>query len=127
MDLREVKKRKREEFRQRLYKLMLDMLGFCDTLGKDFSSRKITEQLVRSGTSIGANYFEATSASSRKDYLNYFQISLKSANETKFWLSLLKDSSKSDMAKTERLIDELEVIANILASSILTTKGKKCL
>lgn len=68
---------------------------------------------------------EAKSASSRKDYTNFFNYALKSANETKFWLGLLRDSGKADKERTNKLLYETNEIANILASSILTLKWKK--
>lgn len=115
----------KKEFKNRIYKLMLDIIGYCDSLPKDTTSRKIAEQLIRSGTSIGANYFEAFSASSKKDYINYFHIALKSTNESIFWVSLLKDSKKADIAKSDNLLGEMGSIAKIFASSILTMKGKR--
>lgn len=83
------------------------------------------KQLLRSGTSVLANYVEANSASSKKDFINFFTHSLKSANESKVWLALLRDTRKSSAAEVGPLLKELEEIANILASSILTLKGKR--
>jgi four helix bundle protein len=83
------------------------------------------KQLLRSGTSILANYVEANSASSRKDFINFFTHSLKSANESKVWLSLLKDLNKGDKAEIEWLLKELIEISKVIASSILTLKGKR--
>ncbi|MDD3888139.1 MAG: four helix bundle protein, partial [Patescibacteria group bacterium] len=56
----------------------------------------ISKQLLRSGTSILANYVEANSASSKKDFINFFTHSLKSANESKVWLTLLRDLNKGN-------------------------------
>ena len=83
------------------------------------------KQLLRSGTSILANYVEANSASSKKDFINFFTHSLKSANESKVWLALLRDTSRGDKVELEWLLKELTEICNIIASSILTMKGKK--
>jgi len=83
------------------------------------------KQLLRSATSILANYIEANSSSSKKDFINFFTHSLKSANESKVWLTLLRDTDKGDKAELKWLLEELIQIANILASSILTLKGKK--
>ncbi|GAN34756.1 MAG: hypothetical protein UZ01_03176 [Candidatus Brocadia sinica] len=68
---------------------------------------------------------EANAASSRRDYTNFFNYALKSANETKFWLGLLRDSGKADKNRANKLLKETTEIANILASSILTLKGKR--
>ena len=83
------------------------------------------KQLLRSGTSVLANYIEANSASSKKDFINFFTHALKSANESKVWLTLLRDTDKGDRTELEWLLKELIEIANVLASSILTLKGKR--
>jgi four helix bundle protein len=70
----------KEEFRGRVYRFALDIIRFIEKLAKDQTSRVISDQLLRSATSIGANVVEAQSASSRKDYTNYFTHALKSAN-----------------------------------------------
>jgi len=63
----------------------------------------------------------------QKDFTNFFSYSLKSANESKFWLGLIRDSNKADKNQANKLLDETKEIANILGASILTLKGKnKC-
>ena len=115
----------KEEFRQRAYGFALDVIGFVEELPRGQTSRIIGDQLLRSATSIGANVVEAQGAASRRDYANFFTYALKSANETKFWLSLLKDTRKAEREVTDELLNEVTEIANILAASILTLKGKK--
>ena len=113
------------EFKTRIYNFVLRLIKFIDKLPKDTISSVISQQLIRSGTSILANYVEANSASSRKDFTNFFTHSLKSANESKVWLTLLRDTNKGNKDEIEWLLKELTEIANILATSILTLKGKK--
>jgi len=115
----------KEEFRQRVYQFALDVIGFIERLPKEQTSRIIGDQLLRSATSIGANVAGAQGAVSKKDYTNFFAHALKSANETKFWLSLLQDSGKSQKELSGKLLKEVTEIANVLAASILTLKGKK--
>jgi four helix bundle protein len=115
----------KEEFKRRVYRFALDVIAFVDRLPAGQTSQIITEQLVRSTTSIGANVIEAQAASSRKDYTNFFSHVLKSANECKFWFGLLRDSGRGDKEVVNRLLIEATEIANILATSILTLKGKK--
>jgi four helix bundle protein len=115
----------KEEFKRRVYRFALDVIGFADRLPAEQASRIISDQLLRSTTSIGANVIEAQAASSRKDYTNFFSHALKSANECKFWLELLRDSSRADERIVNELLREATEIANILATSILTLKGKK--
>ena len=115
----------KEEFGARVYRFALDVIGFVDRLPAEQTSRIITDQLMRSTTSIGANVIEAQAASSRKDYTNFFTHALKSANKCKFWLGLLRDSGRGDKQTINRLVKEATEIGNILAVSILTLKGRK--
>jgi len=124
----EDKKAIKEEFKLRIYRYVIRLLKFLVKLSNDPVSREVKNQLIRSGSSIGANYFEAEAASSKKDYQNYFSIALKSANESKFWLAVLKDA---DFLPKELIQDydyfqkETKEIANILGASILTMKGRR--
>lgn len=122
------KEKKRNEFKIRVYRFIIRLLKFLSKLPYDAVANEIKKQATRSGTSIGANYFEARGASSKKDFHNFFTISLKSANETCFWLSVLKDAnllSKDSIKECDYLINEAKELANIFASSILTMKGKR--
>jgi four helix bundle protein len=101
------------------------LVKFIDNLPKDSVCSVIGKQLLRSGTSILANYIEANSASSKRDFINFFTYSLKSANESKMWLTLLRDTNKGDQNELKWLLEELIEISNILASSILTLKERK--
>jgi len=118
----------KQEFKVRLYKYVLCLVKFLSSLPNDPVIREIKTQLMDSGTSIGANYFEAQGASSKQDYKNFFNHSLKSANETKFWLAVLRDSELVPQDKIkicQWLLDETKEISNIFASSILTMRNKK--
>ncbi len=113
------------EFKGRLYKWVLRLIKFIDSLNKSSVTEVMGKQLLRSGTSILANYVEANSASSKKDFINFFNHALKSANESKVWLTLLRDLDKGDRQELKWLLEELIETANIFASSILTLKGKR--
>ena len=115
----------KNEFKKRLYQWVLRLIKFIDKLPQDSVCQVMGKQLLRSGTSILANYIEANSASSKKDFINFFTHSLKSANESKVWLCLLRDTSKEEKNKLEWLLTESLEISNVLASSILTMKGKR--
>jgi four helix bundle protein len=114
----------KSEFKKRLYDWVLRLIKFIDKLPKDSVCLTMGKQLLRSSTSVLANYIEANSASSRKDFINFFTYSLKSANESKVWLCLLRDTDKGDKKELDYLLNELVEIANIIASSIITLKGK---
>jgi len=114
-----------DDFKRRLYRFTLGLVEFLDRLPSDNVSRRIGDQLLRSGTSVIANYIEAYAASSKKEYALFFQHSLKSANESKLWLALLKDTKRAKSEEVKPLLDEVTELANIFASSILTMKGKR--
>jgi len=115
----------KNEFKRQLYSWVLRLIKFIDRLPKDSVCSVMGKQLLRSGTSVLANYIEANSASSKKDFINFFTHALKSANESKVWLTLLRDTDKGDKTELSWLLNELVEIANVLASSIITMKGKR--
>jgi len=113
------------QLKQRVYFFALRIIKFIDALPKDQSCKIIGSQLLRSATSIGANIIEAQASSTKKDFTNFFNYALKSANESKFWLGLLRDSGKMNKEKVNDLLKEVVEISNILGSSILTLRGKR--
>lgn len=119
------KEKFKNEFKVRIYKFILKLVKIVDSLPKETSSEIFAKQILRSSTSIGANHIEAQAASSKKDFINFFHHALKSANETKFWLAILKDSGKIKVAEAEALLREATEISNILGASLLTMKDKR--
>ncbi len=115
----------KDEFKKRVYSFVVRLIKYIDALPKDSVSEVMGKQLLRSGTSILANYIEANSASSRKDFTNFFTHALKSANESKVWITLLKELKKGNQDELRWLLQEVIEIANVIASSILTLKGKR--
>ncbi len=113
------------KLKERAYQYSIKVIEFLDTLPKDVSTGVITKQLLRSATSIGANIVEAKGASSKRDFTNFFSHSLKFANESLYWLGLLRDAKKINSAQLEYLLGETKELANISGSSVLTLKGKK--
>ena len=112
------------KLKDRTYQYFIKIIEFLDNLPKDNSAQIISKQLLRSATSIGANIVEAQASSSKKDFTKYFNYSLKSANESVYWLNLLKEAKKINNNKIEYLLNETKKLAKILGSSILTLKGK---
>lgn len=113
------------QFYQRVYKYGLEIIRCVENLPKDQTSKILGGQLLRSGTSVVANIIEAKSASSKKDYINFYHYSLKSANESKLWICYLRDVKKISEEQSEKILKETEEIANILAASIITMKNKR--
>ena len=92
--------------KDRAYRYSPKMIEFLETLPKDTITQTMSKQLLRSSTSIGANIVEAQAASSRKDFANFFSYALKSANETVYWLCLLRDAKKINDDKVQFLLNE---------------------
>lgn len=113
---------KRQTFQDRLTEFSIRIVTLCNELRRDRNLLPIADQLIRSGTSIGANITEAKAASSRREYTHFFQIALKSANETLYWLQLSSASAPNLNSKIEALQEEATEIVKILSSSILTLK-----
>ncbi|MEW6407438.1 MAG: four helix bundle protein [Patescibacteria group bacterium] len=116
---------KSKNIRHRAYYFALDIIN----LVKDFPQNKIylifIDQLLRAATSIGANLIEAKASSSKKDFIKFYQIALKSCHETIYWLYLLKDAKLVNMQKLKPLLDESAEISKMIGSALLTLKGKK--
>ena len=112
----------KNEFRERCYRYSLSVINLIKELPEKRVYWTLSDQLLRSATSIGANIVEAKSASSKRDYIKYYEISLKSANETKYWLGLLRDGLDIDASIINKLLKETGEISNIIASSLLTMK-----
>lgn len=120
-----MKNDREKEFKKRLYSLVLRIIKFVENCKKSQTTRIVGDQLIRSGTSILGNYIEGQSASSKKDYTNYFHHSLKSANESKVWISILRDTGNGDVGEANLILAELGEISKIFGSSVLTLKGKR--
>lgn len=114
----------KSDLKTRCYGFSLDLIRFIDMLPNERSCWVIGDQVLRSGTSIGANLIEAMAASSKLEFKKFHEISLKSANETKYWLGLLKDSHKGDTATINTLLQEVTELSNMIAAGILKMKGK---
>jgi four helix bundle protein len=84
----------------------------------------ISKQIIRSGTSIGANVEEAIAAQSKKDFINKLSIASKEARETKYWLRLLKQSELTQI-NVDSYLTEIEHIINILTKIIKTSQELK--
>jgi four helix bundle protein len=113
------------ELRERSYDYSIKTIKFINALPEKRINLVLSNQLMRSATSIGANIIEAKSASSKKDFIRYYEIALKSANETEYWLSLLRDALNINSDVLEYLIKETEELSRIIAASLLTMKNKR--
>lgn len=111
----------RYDLEDRVIKFGEDIIEFCISINKNPVIDPLIKQLIRSGTSIGANYMEANAASSRKDFRNKISLCRKEAQETRYWLIMMK---KADTGCTKGLdilykeVDELiRIFGRIYKSS----------
>jgi four helix bundle protein len=117
------------QIQERTLEFGVKILKFVDNLPKTVGGSVLAKQVIRSGTSIGANMEEADGASSKADFANKVTIARKEARETRYWLYLIK---KADLIHDQRHLKELEVIIQesheivlILSAIIRNTKESK--
>ena len=90
---------------------------------KEHSHHELASQVLRAGTSIGANIEEASASCSKKEFFHTMGISSKEARETRYWLRLLRDSGILSKKQTSSLIDESEELIKMLTSIVKTGKA----
>ena len=110
----------------RLLEFGIRIVKFCKILSKNLENRVLADQLIRSGTSVGANMQEADAASSRKDFINKVNISKKEIQETNYWLKTVlgaglvnNEINKQELQSLLKESDELiRIIGTILHRTI---------
>jgi four helix bundle protein len=105
--------------KQKSYEFALQIIKLCTQLRSD-RHYEISSQLLRSGTSIGANVEEALAGQSRKDFFAKMSIASKEARETNYWLRLLRDSEILQKQHVNELIQTSEELIKILTSIVKT-------
>ena len=104
-------------------KFAIHIVKICQVIQTERRETTIVKQLLRSGTSIGANIHEANYASSKLDFVNKLQIALKECYETEYWLELFYETEYLQKEEYQRLIAESNKIRIMLVSSIRTAKA----
>ncbi|MFH1061738.1 MAG: four helix bundle protein [Candidatus Omnitrophota bacterium] len=110
------------DIKDKSYKFALKIVKLVNVLPKNTSGLVMGKQIMRSGTSIGANVEEAQGASSKKDFTNKMTISKKEARETRYWLKLIRDSDLLKLTQVEELLKECDEIVKILTAIVKTSK-----
>lgn len=103
------------DLEERCGKFGEQIVVFCRSQKKEPTLLPLVTQLIRSGTSIGANYMEANQGSSRKDFVNKIRISQKEANETKHWLRMISAAAPEIREKCRDLWKEAHQLTLIFA------------
>lgn len=104
------------------YAFALEIISICRSIQNTHKEFVISKQLLRSGTSVGANIEEGLNAPTKKDFVHKLSISLKEARESHYWLRLLKDSNIENGENINDLLDKLNEIIALLTAIIKTTR-----
>jgi four helix bundle protein len=119
--------KKKYDLEERTAKFGESIIEFCMSLLQDAISRPLISQIIRSGTSIGANYMEANGASSPKDFRNKIYICKKESGETKYWLRMLAKRFPEKADQTKNLWKECQELTLIFQKIVSTLKSKESL
>ena len=103
----------------------VDIVNLCTDIKETRKGNVLLNQLLRSGTSIGANIHEANYASSKADFVNKFQIALKECYESDYWLGLFKETKMVTEIEYADMYDKCSKIRKLLIASINTAKGNQ--
>ncbi|MCR4284131.1 MAG: four helix bundle protein [Parcubacteria group bacterium] len=109
------------DLEERTSKFGEEIIGFCKNVKQDIVTKPVISQLIRSSTSVGANYMEANNASSRKDFRNKIFICKKESQETKYWLRMIEkciSENKEEIKKLWQESHELTLIFQKITSSL---------
>jgi four helix bundle protein len=109
------------DLEERTAKFGEEIIEFCKSIKQDVITKPIINQIIRSGTSIGANYMEANGASSKKDFRNKIFICKKEAQETKHWLRMMSrcvPDKREDAKQLWKECQELTLIFGKIVSSL---------
>jgi len=107
------------------YAFALRIIKLYKYLIADKKEYVLSKQVLRSGTSIGALVKEAEHAQSKADFINKMNVALKEANETEYWLMLLKDSDYMDEISFSSIHADISELIKLLASIVKTSKQNK--
>jgi four helix bundle protein len=106
------------------YQFALRIIKLFRYMGEKHKEYILSKQLLRSGTAIGALVREAEHAQSKADFLNKMNIALKEANETEYWLSLLRDSDFLSEEEFSSIYKDIDELLRLLVSTVKTTKTR---
>jgi four helix bundle protein len=105
---------------ERIKKLIKLTIAITDKLPKTTAAFKIAGQVIDSVTSIGANFVEAQSARSKKEFISVINITLREAKETVYWFEIISDTGLFPEVQVKPLTKEAEELVKIFASTVLT-------
>jgi len=118
------KMEEKRNLNERLLEYGVRVFRLVESLPKTLVGKRIGDQLLRSGTSVGANYEEAQAAESKEDFVHKLQIALKELRDSNYWLRLLVRAGVFAPPKLASLLDESNQLRAMLSKAVATAKGK---
>lgn len=115
---------KESVLKEKSYRFALSIVMVYKKVAGEQKEFVLSKQLLRSGTAVGALVEEANQAESKADFIHKLAIANKEANESQYWIRLLKDSSILGEEEARRLLEDCNELIRILTASIKTTKAK---
>ena len=115
----------RKALQERTKQFHIDVIRLCEDLPRNAAGFEIAKQVIRSAGSVGANYRATVRAKSKADFIYKIEIVLEEADESLYWLEVIKDSKLKTGSEIERLIKEANELTAIFATTDKTAKARK--
>ena len=115
----------RKELQDRTKKFHVDVIKLCESFPKNAAGFETAKQVIRSAGSVGANYRATVRAKSDADFIYKIEIVLEEADESNYWLEVVRDAGLRVGEETNRLIDEANQLTAIFAATDKTAKANK--
>ena len=116
-------KQKVFDIRERSFQFGVSIVQFVRSLQRGIAENAVGNQLIRSGTSVGANIEESQNSPTKRDFIHGLTIALKEARETEYWLRIVSETKLQDKSETELLLREANELVKILTTIIKKTKN----
>ena len=113
-----------QDIKERTFQFGVSVVNLVAHLQESGTNKAIINQILRSGTSVGANVEEAHASFSRKDFIYTMNIALKEARETHYWLRLMRKASIAGASTLDELLVESEELKKILGAIVSKLRGK---
>lgn len=113
---------KHKNLQDRTRKFALEVIKFTEKLQRDDTSKILGRQLLRAGTSVGANYRAVCRSKSKPDFISKMKTVLEESDESAFWIELLLDAGKASQQAAQPLLADANELVAIAASSVNTAR-----
>jgi four helix bundle protein len=115
----------RKILQERTKQFNVDIIKLCETLPRNAAGYEIAKQIIRSSGSVGSNYRATVRAKSKADFIYKVEIVLEEADESLYWLEVIKAAKLTSAKELDRLVDEANRLTAIFAATDKTAKSRK--